>query len=602
MKKYLYIYLLIAIFFINSLGASEDFLKLPKIDRKPDPTSWANWGRGEIKALPKFDPNSDNPWQVDLRGYDLSKLDLTYRLADLSQAIFDDKTIWPPAGRMPKGFDRKQIMEVGKNPGLGARHLHKKGVTGQGVSIAIIDNPLLVDHQEYAERLRLYEEINVIGMKEAENGHGADAHMHGTAVVSIAAGKTLGVAPEADVYYVASWPFILGETDAITSFKTRAQAFNRILEINQHLPKSKKIRVISMSIGWNPSQDGYKEITEAAQKAKQAGILVMCSSTDDIHGFRFQGMGRSPLANPDDFNSYRQGAFWAKDFYNEKYNNSSLLVPMDSRTTASPTGKADYVFYPRGGWSWAIPYVTGMYALCCQVDPNITPDRFWALAMKTGTYINLQKQGREISFGPILNPSRLIDALTAKEFLDDAAVKAELKKYEKDDESVQTAAAYGKDFLAKIAQIDINNTATGDIIKLFGKPSYFTKTGKKVEDSNLPQTYMMSYDNEGFAVLIKNNQIKALLFERSGYLFAGRIQVGSSFDDVFEFLGPPKETVEGADLPKVSKMDVLYKNINGTKGWHHYKSSKYNITVTFMNNKVIELVINSTEPLKKADK
>jgi hypothetical protein len=36
--------------------------------------------------------------------------------------------------------------------------MHAQGITGQGVGIAIIDNPLLVDHEEYAGRLRLYEE------------------------------------------------------------------------------------------------------------------------------------------------------------------------------------------------------------------------------------------------------------------------------------------------------------------------------------------------------------------------------------------------------------------------------------------------------------
>jgi hypothetical protein len=59
---------------------------------------------------------------------------------------------------------------------------------------------------------------------------------------------------------------------------------------------------------------------------------------------------------------------------------------MDSRTTASPTGKEDYVFYRQGGWSWAIPYLAGMYTLAVQVKPDITPEEFWDTALNTGVH------------------------------------------------------------------------------------------------------------------------------------------------------------------------------------------------------------------------
>ena len=44
------------------------------------------------------------------------------------------------------------ILEAGKNPGLGVRALHDEGVTGKGVNVAIIDQNLLLDHPEFAER------------------------------------------------------------------------------------------------------------------------------------------------------------------------------------------------------------------------------------------------------------------------------------------------------------------------------------------------------------------------------------------------------------------------------------------------------------------
>jgi hypothetical protein len=75
---------------------------------------------------------------------------------------------------------------------------------------------------------------------------------------------------------------------------------------------------------------------------------------------------------------------------------------MDSRTTASPTGVNDYVFYREGGWSWSIPYIAGVYALAAQVKPDITPDVFWSTALQTGHTIEISNGGKQYSFGVIL--------------------------------------------------------------------------------------------------------------------------------------------------------------------------------------------------------
>jgi hypothetical protein len=92
----------------------------------------------------------------------------------------------------------------------------------------------------------------------------------------------------------------------------------------------------------------------------------------------------------------------------------TLLVPMDARTTASPTGTEDYVFYRTGGWSWSIPYLAGMYALAAQVQPEITPEKFWETALKTGRTIQLQHAGKDYEFGVILDPQALIKAIKTK--------------------------------------------------------------------------------------------------------------------------------------------------------------------------------------------
>ena len=375
----------------------------PKIDRRPAP---AYWGRGSLTSAPTYNPDSDQMWQMDLRAYDLSQLDLRYSFDDLMYADFDSQTKWPLPDRMPNAFDWQRILEMGKNPGLGIRQLHALGITGYGVGIAIIDQTLLVDHQEYASQLRLYEETDDI------RGGLLETQMHGPAVASIAVGRTVGVAPDADLYYIASALCGTGTYESV-DFACLAQSVRRILDMNTQLPKDRRIRVISMSIGWGAESRGYSEITAAVREAKAAGMLVICSSVEEVHGFEFHGLGRLPLADPDTFQSYEPGLWWARQFYADQGSPNRLLVPMDSRTVASPGGVDEYAFYREGGWSWSIPYIAGVFALVAQVKPTVTPDEFWALALNTGQSIELSHEDKAIRFGPILDPVSLIGALEA---------------------------------------------------------------------------------------------------------------------------------------------------------------------------------------------
>lgn len=160
------------------------------------------------------------------------------------------------------------------------------------------------------------------------------------------------------------------------------------------------------------STANYKEITESVEKAKKAGIFVVSSSLEETFGLRFHGLGRDPLKSTDDCHSYEPGMWWEKTFFNKPKHLAipTLLVPMDARATASPTGTEDYVFYRQGGWSWSIPYIAGLYALACQVEPEMTPDLFWEKALETGDTIKLENNGKKYDFGRIANPEKLINA------------------------------------------------------------------------------------------------------------------------------------------------------------------------------------------------
>ncbi|MCP5111783.1 MAG: hypothetical protein GY953_13215 [bacterium] len=105
--------------------------------------------------------------------------------------------------------------------------------------IAILDSPLSVDHQEYADRLLLYEEVHI------KIGEGAN--MHGTAVASIAVGKTAGVAPGAELFYIAPQTDLDHEEGGGPTLRYWARGIDRILEINKQLPEGRKIVTVHPS-------------------------------------------------------------------------------------------------------------------------------------------------------------------------------------------------------------------------------------------------------------------------------------------------------------------------------------------------------------------
>jgi hypothetical protein len=367
----------------------------------------ADFGRGALDALPRFDPGAARSWQVDLRGCDVSGLDLDDALTDLLHADFDSKTSWP--ARMPVGFDPGGIMELGKDPGLRVRQLHARGITGKGIGVGIIDQTLLVDHAEYGDRLRLYEEIHAPA--------GAPAQMHGPAVASIAVGKRLGVAPGADLYYIAEMHGTFQPGHGFEwDFTPLARSIERLLDLNDTVSIGRRIRVISVSVGWSAGQKGFDEVNAAVERATREGVFVISTAIEATHGLAFHGLGRQAMADPNEFSSFGPGSWWERNFLEGRSRfpaGRRLLVPMDARATASPTGVCDYVYYSAGGWSWSVPWIAGLYALACEVDPGITPERFWAVALETGRTTQIQRGTETLELGTIADPVTLVDRLEA---------------------------------------------------------------------------------------------------------------------------------------------------------------------------------------------
>jgi subtilisin family serine protease len=170
----------------------------------------------------------------DVRWKDLSGIEVVELQKCFDTLTFNKDTIWPKEIKPAA----EELMLQAMSPPLGITKLHEEGITGQGINVAIIDQPLLQDHPEFKGKIVTYYDTGC---------DGPPTSMHGPAVVSLLVGEKCGTAPGAKVYYAAvpSW-----KGDA----SHYAKALDWIVELNRNLPTNEKIRVVSVSAA--PSGQG----------------------------------------------------------------------------------------------------------------------------------------------------------------------------------------------------------------------------------------------------------------------------------------------------------------------------------------------------------
>ena len=308
-----------------------------------------------------------------LQGVSLARLDLRDQLGRLKSLNFDSQTVWPEADRLPAGFDPRRLLEEGKNPGLGVRQLHSGGIDGRGVGIAILDQPLLRQHEEYKDRIVSYTEVDTGGV---------EPQMHGPAVASIAVGKTCGVAPGAALYYFAvpPWKWLSNEP--------WAEQLERVIELNQRLTQTPKIRVVSISLGAFSQRPNHARWLQAVTKAEEQGILVVTCDPDFLPIGTLKRAENRPEPTAAD---YTRGCFSAPS--------AILHVPAANRTLASFRGPRLYSYDRLGAMSWTVPYLAGLAALGWQVNPAITPREMTELWQRTAA---------KTAFGLVIDPVKFL--------------------------------------------------------------------------------------------------------------------------------------------------------------------------------------------------
>ena len=325
-----------------------------------------------INYFESFEGDHNNASLYDWTG----KEDLLYTLE------FGTDTVWPSDSKMPPTFkkaDRDKILEYGKDPGLGIRKLQALGYTGKGVNVAIVDQPLLLDHTEYKDRDIHYYKINPGSMSQ-------ETSSHGPGMTSILVGKNIGVVPQSTLYYFAN-PTWLGDQ------KNEADAFNKIIELNNTLAENKKIKVVSLSHCADKTLKNSELLQQAIDKARKSGIIVI-----DVLTLTSIPVTVQPFKDKDAPENYQI----SKNFDNNtvKNNPDYLFVPTGGKTIANGGNPEHYFYQTNSGVSSTIPYICGVIAMGLQVDPDLTQEK--AISF-------LKESGNPFQKGKLINPAGFIE-------------------------------------------------------------------------------------------------------------------------------------------------------------------------------------------------
>lgn len=309
-----------------------------------------------------------------------------YAPEDIITYTFNMDTLFPGNEKLAA-----QILENGKNPGLGICTLHKQGITGKGIKVAIIDQNLAQPfHPEFSDSIIEYKDFGTNQL--ADSGS-----MHGPAVASLLVGKSCGVAPDAELYFAAapSW--------TLDSYYF-AKALRWIIETNRGLPSEEKIRVVSVSAApsgtGSPFKENLKEWDDAVAEAQAERILVLDCRAGYSTGIIAPGY--YDPAKPDDVTLFTTG-FPTKS--SSVRSDGMIFVPTSFRATAEEfsADHNSYQFTGQGGLSWGIPYAAGVLALGLQVDPSLTNEEIIKLLFDSAY--------TDSSGNKIINPPAFIAAI-----------------------------------------------------------------------------------------------------------------------------------------------------------------------------------------------
>ena len=357
----------------------------PQIQEKPykleTPPAPQDWEWDEVsRVLTKEEVDNDR-FNIKSREGEAVSSDINFNSEDgkymIKHLSFDSETFKnTKPENLPQNFEPDKVLELGKHVGNNMNKVHDKGYTGRNITVAVVDTPIIF-HDDIKSSLVGYEV-----MEEASSYPYAD--FHGQATAGLLAGDETGAAPDSNLVYFAKG----GNNE-----KDGLQALRRIIEINKKAKPEDKIRVVSLSWGFDEDMPGYDEFRNLLKELYNDNVFVVTADLNmldsEITGAEmpYGGIAKKEQAgNPDDFSNYI-----AIDMFGSPNPEKTLYFASGDRTVASARNNKSFRHDSQQSTSWTVPTIAGIYTCALQcADENgikLTPAKFWEYALKTGQEI-----------------------------------------------------------------------------------------------------------------------------------------------------------------------------------------------------------------------
>lgn len=232
---------------------------------------------------------------------------------------------------------------------------------GSGVQIYIIDTGVRSTHVELAGRVDTANALSLI-----HDGLGTeDTNGHGTAVATVAAGATLGVAKNAIIHPIRVFGNSGSGSISNVVYGIDWVINNRGRHHGQYDPS-----IINLSIQSGPAPT----LDDAVRSAVAAGIFVTVAAgnvNDDACGVSPARVAEALTVGATDSNDARAS-------FSDYGPCVDLFAPGQDVLTAGGWDDAATIFY--SGTSFSAPYAAGVAAMYLQMNPTAGPDELrWAV-------------------------------------------------------------------------------------------------------------------------------------------------------------------------------------------------------------------------------
>lgn len=279
---------------------------------------------------------------------------------------------------------------------------HEAGVLGKDVLVAVLDTGVDADHTEFAGRRINYRHVSFFPNNPnwpPRDVRGFDTDGHGTHVSGIIVGRTVGVAPEAELYVAG----VIESETVLTSLTRVVAGLQWVLRQFSRPDNERKPGVLNMSLGFPSSVAG---VSQAAMDARLGTIRLLLQQLRNSNILPVAAIGNAGAGQFGFPGAFSEAVGVGAVDFNHGVANFSGSAPATANQVAKPdvagygvgvnsSVERDYdgvsIYQRFNGTSMASPYVAGIAALYRSQDPTLSVEEVSDKLMQTARPVSGQK-------------------------------------------------------------------------------------------------------------------------------------------------------------------------------------------------------------------